>query len=161
MAKMKLNEESYTEAEIRQQFKEATQCAEKADRSEPRAARAWFDKKTSRIVVELTTGVVVTFPPALLQGLGTASGAELTQVVVSPHGTALHWESLDVDFSVSGLLAGLFGTRPWMAALGRKGGRVSSEAKAKAARLNGYRGGRPPTRVRRSPEFGVSSEKRG
>ena len=150
MAKLKRNEECYTEAEIRQQFKTATQRAEEADRVEPRAARARFDKKTNRIVVELTTGVVVTFPPALLQGLGNASAEELTQVVVSPHGTALHWEGLDVDFTVSGLLAGIFGTRPWMAALGRKGGRVSSEAKAKAARLNGHRGGRPPTRVRSS-----------
>jgi hypothetical protein len=161
MAKMQLSEEFYTEAEIRKQFKEATRRTVEADRVAQRAVSARFDKKTSRIVVELTTGVVVTFPPALLQDLGHASSDELTQVVVSPHGTALHWDRLDVDFSIPGLLAGLFGTRTWMAALGRKGGSVTSEAKAKAARINGHRGGRPPTTVRRSAELAVSSEKQG
>jgi Protein of unknown function (DUF2442) len=150
MAKMKMSEEFYSEAEIRQQFKEATRRAAEADHVELRAARARFDKKTSRIVVELTTGVVVTFPPALLQGLEKASQEDLAAVVVSPQGTSLHWERLDADFSVSGLLTGIFGTRTWMSALGRKGGCVISEAKAKAARLNGHRGGRPAVKIKRS-----------
>ena len=107
------------------------------------AARARFDKKTHRVIVELTSGVMVTFPPALLQGLQNASPEALAAVVVSPHGTALHWERLDADFSVPGLLAGLFGTRAWMVELGRKGGRVTSEAKAHASRKNGLSGGRP------------------
>lgn len=150
MAKMKMNEEFYSEEEIQHQFKEATRRAVAADHVEPRAAHARFDKKTCRIVVELTTGVVVTFPPGLLQGLGNASPEDLAAVVVSPQGTALHWERLDADFSVPGLLMGIFGTRTWMSVLGRKGGSVISEAKAKAARLNGHRGGRPVMRIKRN-----------
>ena len=52
----------------------------------------------------------------------------------------LHWEKLDVDFSVPGLVAGIFGTARWMAA---RAGRASSPAKAAAARANGAKGGRP------------------
>jgi hypothetical protein len=43
---------------------------------------------------------------------------------------------------VAGLVAGVFGTRAWMAELGRKGGSVTSEAKASAVRENGKKGGR-------------------
>ena len=49
----------------------------------------------------------------------------------------------DADFTVAGLVAGVFGTRAWMAELGRKGGSVTSEAKAAAVRENGKKGGRP------------------
>jgi hypothetical protein len=60
-----------------------------------------------------------------------------------PRGAALHWENLDQDFSVAGLLAGIFGTKAWMAELGRQGGSITSEAKRAAARANGQKGGRP------------------
>jgi len=60
-----------------------------------------------------------------------------------PTGYALRWERLDADFTVIGLLAGIFGTKAWMSELGRKGGNARSEAKASAVRENGKRGGRP------------------
>lgn len=143
MTKVRLGEFDYSEEELQKQFKEASQRAAKADLREPCAANAYYDKKTKRIVVEMTTGVIVSFPPQLLQGLAGASPADLSEVEVSPRGTSLHWEQLDADFSVSGLIAGVFGTRAWMADVGRKGGRVSSAAKAAAARANGQKGGRP------------------
>ena len=52
----------------------------------------------------------------------------------------LHWEKLDADFTVPGLLAGIFGTKRYMAQLA---GRSTSAAKATAARVNGAKGGRP------------------
>jgi hypothetical protein len=56
-------------------------------------------------------------------------------------GTAgLHWEALDADFRVSGLLAGVFGTKAYMA---RRAGQAKSPAKSAAARANGTKGGRP------------------
>ena len=58
-------------------------------------------------------------------------------------GLHCYWEALRVDFSVAGLLAGVFGTRAWMAEVGRRGGRATTEAKAAAARANGAKGGRP------------------
>jgi hypothetical protein len=144
MAKGKTSEELYSPEELRKQFTEATRRAADADRVEPRAVRAYYDKKLARIVVELTTGVVVSIPPGVVQGLANASPHDLRTVTVSPQGTALHWSTLDADFSVSGLIAGVFGTRAWMAEVGRKGGRVTSAAKAVAARANGRKGGRPP-----------------
>jgi hypothetical protein len=42
-----------------------------------------------------------------------------------------------------GLLDGIFGTRAWMSRIGAQGGAVRSEAKARAVRANGAKGGRP------------------
>jgi hypothetical protein len=58
----------------------------------------------------------------------------------------LHWEGLDLDLSVPGLLSSVFAGPEWLAELGRIGGRRSSAAKAAAARRNDRRGGRPRMR---------------
>ena len=134
MTKVKTSEGLYSQEELQKQFTDATRRAAETDRLEPRAVNAYYDKKTARIVIELTTGVIVSVPPGLLQGLAHVSPTDLSNVRVSPQGTGLHWETLDSDFSVSGLLTGVFGTRAWMADLGRRGGRVTSQAKAAAER---------------------------
>lgn len=59
-----------------------------------------------RIVIDPTRGATFSAPRRLLQGLRGASAAELAEVEVLGVGYGLHWESLDVDFSVPGLLAG-------------------------------------------------------
>jgi hypothetical protein len=64
----------------------------------------------------------------------------VAEVAVQGQGYGLHWESLDLDLSVPGLMADLFGTRAYMA---RKAGKATSEAKAAASRRNGAAGGRP------------------
>lgn len=92
------------------------------------------------MVVELTNGCTFTFPPRLAQGLGRATTDQLALVEVLGSGTGLHWEALDVDLSVPDLLAGLFGTKAYMA---RHAGQARSSAKAAAARANGAKGGRP------------------
>ena len=107
---------------------------------EPRAAVARYDTTSGRVIVELVNGCTFAFPARLAQGLAEASEAQLAQVEILGAGTGLHWEALDVDLSVPGLMAGLFGTARWMA---RQGGAVRSEAKSAAARANGRKGGRP------------------
>jgi len=62
-----------------------------------------------------------------------------------PRGAALHWDELDVQMSVPGLVAGVFGTRKWMAELGRQGGSMS-KAKRPEVRENGSK--RPRERTR-------------
>jgi Protein of unknown function (DUF2442) len=54
---------------------------------------------------------------------------------VTPSGYGLHWESLDVDLGVPQLVAGIFGTKAWMAKLERLGGQVKSAAKEKASQV--------------------------
>lgn len=107
---------------------------------EPRAARARYDRRRGRMVVALTNGCSFTFPARMAQGLEHAGDDEIAQFEILGNGYGLHWESLDVDLSIPGLLAGLFGTRSYMA---RHAGQSRSAAKAAAARANGAKGGRP------------------
>lgn len=111
-----------------------------AAQTEPRAASARYDRRRGRMVIALTNGCTFTFPPRLAQGLETASDDEVAAFEILGNGYGLHWEQLDVDLSIPGLLAGLFGTRSHMA---RQAGQARSPAKAAAARANGAKGGRP------------------
>jgi len=107
---------------------------------EPRAAAARYDRRLRRVIVELTNGCTFSFPPKLAQGLEAATGAQLSQVEILGAGSGLHWETLDADLSIPDLLAGLFGTRTYLA---KRAGLATSPAKAAAARANGTKGGRP------------------
>jgi hypothetical protein len=111
---------------------------------EPRAAAARYDAQAGHIVVDLTNGCTFAFPPALAQGLEGASPAQLAHVEILGAGYGLHWEALDADLSIPGLLAGIFGTKAYMA---RRAGQATSPAKAAAARSNGAKGGRPRKRA--------------
>lgn len=108
--------------------------------STPLASKARFDRRSGRIVVELTNGAMFAFRPELAQGLAGADPEALAEIHLSGGGYGLHWPQLDVDLAVPALLAGVFGTARWMAA---QAGRASSPAKAAAARRNGRKGGRP------------------
>ena len=132
-----------TDEEILAQLQAARERGRLAAETEPRARSARYQKSTGRVVVELSNGCLFAFPAQLGEGLGGASAAELAKVEVLPGGSGLHWEALDVDLSVPGLVAGIFGSRHWMAELGRAGGSATSAAKAAAARANGRKGGRP------------------
>ena len=107
---------------------------------EPRAAAAHYDRERDRVIVELSNGCSFAFPPHLAEGLGDATADQLAEVQLLGAGYGLHWEALDVDLSVPDLLAGLFGTKSYMA---RLAGQANSAAKAAAARANGAKGGRP------------------
>lgn len=107
---------------------------------EPRAAAARYDRRSGRVVVELANGCNFAFPSQLAQGLEAATEEQLSQVEILGAGSGLHWEALDADLSIPGLLAGLFGTKAYLA---QQAGRATSPAKAAAARANGAKGGRP------------------
>jgi hypothetical protein len=111
-----------------------------AHQTEPRATSARYDRKTGRVIVDLTNGCTFAFPPRMAQGLEVATDDELAAVEILGAGYGLHWEALDADLSVPGLLAGLFGTKAYMA---RRAGQATSPAKSAAARANGAKGGRP------------------
>jgi hypothetical protein len=111
-----------------------------ASETEPRAKSARYDAKSGRIVIDLKNGSTFAFPARLAEGLEHATDAELAEVEVLGEGYGLHWETLDADYSVPGLLAGIFGTQRYLA---QRAGRAISPAKAAAARANGAKGGRP------------------
>jgi hypothetical protein len=95
-------------------------------------------------VVDLSNGCSFAFPARLAQGLEDATDAELSSVEILGAGYGLHWEKLDVDLSVPGLLAGLFGTKAYMDRMrASHAGSATSQRKARAARKNGIKGGRP------------------
>ncbi len=113
--------------------------AERAERPIPTLVR--FDAASERIVLDFTNGASFIFPARALQGLEDATVAELGEVELLGE-TGLHWESLDADYTISGLMNGVFGTRSFMEAQ-RRGGQSRSPAKAAASRANGAKGGRP------------------
>lgn len=122
------------------QIDAATARGARARADEPRAAAARYDRATDRVIVDLTNGCTFVFPPRLAQGLEAAPPDQLAKIDILGAGYGLHWEALDVDLSVPALLAGLFGTKAYLA---RRAGQVTSPAKAAAARANGAKGGRP------------------
>jgi hypothetical protein len=122
------------------QIDAALRRGQDARQYEPRASAARYDRCPDRVIVELTNGCTFTFPPRLVQGLHSATADQLAQVEILGAGSGLHWEALDADLSIPGLLAGLFGTKAYMA---RRAGQATSSAKAAAARANGAKGGRP------------------
>jgi hypothetical protein len=130
-------------AELQGEIDRARVAGETLAETEPRAAKAWYAADTNRIFIELTTEIIMGFPAQRLQGLSNATPKQLAEVEVTPTGYGLHWESLDLDLGVPQLVAGLFGTKAWMAQLGRQGGKSRSLVKAQASRANGKLGGRP------------------
>lgn len=108
------------------------------------AVSARYDRRASRVIVNLNTGVQLSVPTRNLEGLTDAPEDDLAEIEISPAGLGLYWPKLDADVYVPSLLQGIFGSKKWMAALlGASGGRSTSAAKTAAARRNGHKGGRP------------------
>lgn len=115
-----------------------------SQRQASHAVAARYDRRSSRIVVALNTGVQIAFPADLAEGLAGAAAADLAEIEISPAGLGLHWPRLDADLYVPSLLQGVMGSKSWMARqLGAAGGRARSKAKSAASRENGRKGGRP------------------
>jgi hypothetical protein len=113
----------------------------------PAAVDVRYHRANDSVVISFEDGVVVHIPRRLLQGLETATPTQLAKVTIEGPGTGLVWSALDVAHYIPDLVAGVFGTRRWMAQLGRRGGAKTSSAKTAAARANGAKGGRPRKRA--------------
>jgi hypothetical protein len=147
MADLKAGKWTYTEEELERMFDEADRRGKESLKTEIQAHEARYDRKTDRLVIELKNGATFIVPCDLIQGLRGADPKDIAAVELGPRGASLHWEKLDQDFTVGGLLRGIFGTKKWMAELERESGRAKSKAKTTAShqngRKNGKRGGRP------------------
>ena len=112
-------------------------------RGRPKAVRARYDRHARRVVVGLDSGLELAFPPRLAQGLEHATPEQLATIEISPLGTGLHWPALDADLYVPGLLAGVFGSKRWMAAqVGPAGAQGRGQDATDTARENGGKVGR-------------------
>ncbi len=110
----------------------------------PAAVAVRYDRRISRIVISLESGLQIAFSPHDAQGLEKAHPADLINAEISPSGLGIHFPKLDVDLYIPALLEGFLGSKRWMAAeMGKIGGKASTEAKTAAARQNGKLGGRP------------------
>ncbi len=127
-----------------EEFERQYQAVKRARQTpELQASAAWYDKLANELVVKLKNGSTITTPISALPELAEAKPEDIATVELSRRGEALHWEALDQDFSVGGLIVTVFGNKRFMAELGRIGGSATTEAKAIAARENGRKGGRP------------------
>ena len=82
-----------------------------AQTHECRGARATYDRHWRHVVIELTNGCVFAFPVALVEALRMADDDQIADVEILGQGYGLHWEALDLDLSLTGLMAGHFGSR--------------------------------------------------
>jgi hypothetical protein len=111
--------------------------------SDPRACAVEHIPALKLLIVGLSNGRRLVLPIEDLQGLGNATHKQIQNYELLGHGTGISFPELDVDLYVPALIEGVYGNRRWMAQLGRKGGSSKTEAKRKAAKANGAKGGRP------------------
>ena len=99
----------------------------------PHAVAARYDRRVSRIMVTLSNGLELAFPPYLAEGLAGAKPDDLAVIELTPAGLGLHWPRLDAGLYLPSLLEGVFGSPRWMAGLRGEGG----EQRTAAAKATG------------------------
>lgn len=140
------NRQRTSKADILAQVPAARARERRARQAGRRATSVAYDRRTGRVMMELTSGYAFGFPAATIPALANATPEQLAAVELSPGGGGLHWQALDVDLSVPALLLAPLGRPQQLRELARLAGRATSPAKAAAARANGARGGRPRKR---------------
>jgi hypothetical protein len=138
----------FSEEALADQIAKAKETAITEEKAGPCARQVEYDHQRNLMVFYFTNGAQFAVPPDLIQGLQGATVEQLNDVWVDRAGLSVHWPSLDADFSILSLVQGIFGTKAWMAEIGRQGGKQTSEAKRRASRENGQKGGRPKGSVK-------------
>jgi len=133
MATIKAGKWTYTDEEFDRMYEEAKRRSEREEIVEIHAKATRYDRASNRIVLDLSNGATFIFPCDRVEGLSDAAPEDLAEVELWGDGTALHWEALDVDFSVSGIVAGIFGTKAWMRKLTEAGRPTRSKARRRPA----------------------------
>lgn len=117
-----------TEEEFERQFAEATKRGEESLKTQIQARQARYDRQTNRLIIDLKNGATHIVPCELIQGLRDANPRDIAAVELGLRGASLHWAKLDQDFTVGGLVRGIFGTKKWMEQLHRRN-RTKTRAK--------------------------------
>jgi hypothetical protein len=128
----------------RDEFEKANRRSRAKQARLPKAISARYDRRAGRVVIALNSNLEISFPPHCAEGLEHATPAQLSQIEISPSGFGVFFPKLDADFYLPALMEGILGSKRWMASrLGAEGGKSTSAAKTRAARVNGSLGGRP------------------
>ncbi|MEX1258295.1 MAG: DUF2442 domain-containing protein [Gemmatimonadota bacterium] len=114
-------------SEFARQNQRARREAREADRVEPRALAVSYDADSGLVLVRLRGGYVFGFPPHVVPGLENADRSDLSSARISPSGDGLHWDDLDVQASLTGLMVEALDLQRWGP---RIMGQARSEAKA-------------------------------
>lgn len=75
-----------------------------------------YDRRVSRVVITLATGLELAFSPKHAQGLEHAHPADLADAEISPSGLGIHFPRIDADIYIPALLEGFLGSKRWIAA---------------------------------------------
>jgi hypothetical protein len=124
-------------------FERANLRARNLQAKSPQAVSAHYDRKTGRIVVDLSSRLIVSFSPSDVEGLEHAGPSQLREIEISPSGFGIHFPAVDADIYLPSLFEGSRGSKIWMASrLGQPVGRSKSKAQKTSSPANGRLGGR-------------------
>jgi hypothetical protein len=134
---------TYTAEELDRMCAEAAQRGDDELRCKPQARSVRYEQETGQVWIELNNGCTLVVPTRLLQGLRDVAPRDLKQVKIMGPGLAIEWPRLDMQFTMAGLLAGVFGTRAWMEELRRGGDTAQLSPEARIVRTKNCNRERP------------------
>jgi hypothetical protein len=101
------------------------------------------DQRLNLLIVHLSTGYRLVLPVEQIEDISGATHEQLSNYKLIGPRTGIEFPAIDAALALDALLAGWYGTKKWMTAMGRKGGLAKTVAKKRASRANGKLGGRP------------------
>ena len=90
-------------------FEQATQRAKELRAKFPRAVSAHYDRNAGRVVIHLSSNLIVSSLPGDVEGLEFAQPSQLDEIEISPSGFGIHFPA--VDAVRAGPLGGLPGLK--------------------------------------------------
>lgn len=129
-----------TEAEL----KRAARDARAREKYATKIRKVCYDPATDAVVSELSTGVTLSVPRRLIPGFAHAPASALADLEINPGHESLWSQTADDGVLLEQLIAVAAGDELLELLGGRISGRRRSVAKARASRVNGAKGGRPP-----------------
>lgn len=113
----------------------------KADCTTP--VRVVYDSVGQHVVVYLSNGAYLSIPASIIPGVAEASEEDRAAVSITTDAPGVQWDRLELAIYVPLLIGMLMGERAWRSAAVSAFAGIKSPAKARAARANGAKGGRP------------------